>query len=78
MKQTLSIPLDEAVIQRAQLIAAYHSMTLQQLLSEALSRLVEQLAAEDYEQAKQRAFAQMEAGFHLGGMPFQREECYEH
>ncbi|GEM_PF-849969 len=58
MKQTLAIPLDEAVIQQARLLATYRSITLQQLLNEELTRLIEQLAAESYEQTKQHAFAQ--------------------
>jgi hypothetical protein len=66
MKQIFAIPLDEAVIQQARLLAtlrqaqgtAYHSMTLQQFLSEELTRLIEQLSAEYDEQTKQRAFAQ--------------------
>jgi hypothetical protein len=85
MKQTLTIPLDEAVIQQARLLAtlrqaqgtAYHSLTLQQFLSEELTRLIEQLAAEYYAQTKQHAFTQMEVGCHLGGTPYHREECYE-
>ncbi len=77
MKQTLAISLDEALIQKATFIAASHATTVSQLLSEELTRLINQLAANHYEQTKQHAFAQMEIGCHLGGMYLPREECHE-
>jgi len=47
MKQMITIPLDETLIQKARLIAVQHSMTLQHLLSQELTRLIEQLASEN-------------------------------
>ncbi len=79
MKQTLAIPLDEAVIQQAQRLAtlrqaqsaAYHSMTLQQFLSEQLTQLIEQLAVEYHVQAKPQVLtAPQRLKIHFGLLPF--------
>ncbi len=47
------------------------------MLSDALARVILQLDSDPYEQAKRRAFAKMDAGYHLGGKPAKRETLYD-
>jgi hypothetical protein len=44
-------------------------------LDNKLARVIVQLDAAQYEQAKRAAFKEMEQGFHLGGVP--AESLYE-
>jgi hypothetical protein len=51
------------------------TLTLDNKLSDVLARVIVQLDAAQYEQAKRAAFKEMEQGFHLGGVP--AESLYE-
>jgi hypothetical protein len=53
------------------------TLTLDNKLSDVLARVIVQLDAAQYEQAKRAAFKEMEQGFHLGGVPASRESLYE-
>ena len=77
MTQEITLTLDKNLIQRVEMLAVKQSLSVQQMLSDALARVIVQLDTEQYEQAKRRAFAKMDAGYHLGGKPVPRETLYD-
>jgi len=77
MTQEITLTLDRNLIQMAERFAVKQSLSVQQMLSDALARVIVQLDSDPYEQAKRRAFAKMDAGYHLGGKPAKREALYD-
>jgi len=77
MTQEIKLTLDNDLIEKAEKIAIKQSLPVQQMLSEVLSRAIAVLDSDQYEQAKQSAFEEMDKGFHLGGAPISRESLYE-
>ena len=77
MTQEITLTLDNNLIQKAEMLAVKQSLSVRQMLSEALARVIVQLDADQYEQAKRRAFAKMDAGYDLGGKPAPRETLYD-
>jgi hypothetical protein len=65
-KQNVTISLSRQVLRKAKFLAARRDTSISGLLSQA----VESMVADDegYEQAKRRAFALLDKGFHLGGV----------
>ena len=76
---TLTLNLEEQLVRQAESIAARHSLSLTDLFSQELVRLINRAKQPEaeYEQAKQRALAYLETGFHLGGQPVPRESLYD-
>jgi predicted transcriptional regulator len=75
MRQNLTVSLDKQLVQRLRVIAAERGTSISGMLSDELRRIVER--SEEYESAKRRALAALEAGFHLGGEPASREELHD-
>jgi hypothetical protein len=65
MKRNLTVQLDEAVIDKARVVAARRSTSVSRLVAEEITRLVGD--DDRYQQAKTTALAQLAGGFHLGG-----------
>jgi hypothetical protein len=64
-KRNLTIQIDEAVAQRARMVAARRSTSVSRLVAEQIEALV--LADAAYESARREAMDTMRRGFHLGG-----------
>ena len=75
MKQNVTLKLDKEVLQRARVLAAQRSTYITQMLSDELTRLVEQ--AEAYKSARRAAIVDLERGFSLGGKRIPRDELHE-
>jgi len=65
MTQDITLAIDEALLERARLLAADRGATIQQLLEGELRRIVERDDA--YLEAQASALAYLAAPFHLGG-----------
>jgi hypothetical protein len=76
MKQNITVAIDRTLLKRARAVAAQRGTSISGLLASELERLVSN--NREYEQARARALARMESGYHLGGgkMPT-REELHE-
>jgi hypothetical protein len=75
-KQNITVRLDRRTLRRAKILAAKRNTSISALLA----RQIEVLVGEDqaYEQARQRALALLEQGFHLGGkIKATRDEWHE-
>ncbi|EDN70665.1 conserved hypothetical protein [Beggiatoa sp. PS] len=77
MTQEITLTLDKNLLEKAEMLAIKQSLSVRQMLSDALAHIIEQLDDAQYEQAKRAAFKEMGKGFHLGGMPTSRESLYE-
>jgi plasmid stability protein len=68
MPRSITLTLDEGLIEKARVLAARRNRSVAALLREALSRLVaEDEAVTAYESAKRTALKRLERGTHLGG-----------
>jgi hypothetical protein len=75
-RRNLTVQLDVDVIRKARILAAQRSTSVSRLVAEEIERLVGD--ADRYDQARRRALARLETGFHLGGGPLPpRDELYE-
>lgn len=73
-KTNITVKLDTQLLKRLKVLAAQRDTSISAMLTAALE---EQVSRDDgYQQAKQRALANMRKGFDLGG-PLTREEIYE-
>ncbi len=75
-KQNITVRLDRRTLRRAKILAAKRNTSISGLLA----RQIETLVGEDdaYEQARQRALAVLDRGFHLGGrIESTRDEWHE-
>lgn len=75
MKQNVTVSLGKDLIQKLRIIAAKRATSISRLLSKELELIVER--SEHYENAKRRAIAAMDSGFHLGGKPVNRDDLHE-
>jgi hypothetical protein len=76
MKQDIILSLDQELIHKAETLAARRSISISELISNELARIVSEL--DSYEKAKQQAFADLEQGFHMGGQkPPSRNDLHE-
>jgi len=64
-KQNVTVSLSADIIRKAKVLAAQRSTSISGLLAEQIERLVGE--EDDYEQAKRRALALLDKGFHMGG-----------
>jgi len=64
-KQNVTVSLSSETIRKAKILAAKRSTSISGLLAEQIEKLVGE--EEDYEQAKRRALALLDKGFHMGG-----------
>ncbi|MCP3876304.1 MAG: hypothetical protein GY699_24585 [Desulfobacteraceae bacterium] len=69
--EEITLTLDRNLIHQAERFAVKQSRFN---ISDALAV---QFDSDPYEQAKRRAFAQMDAGYHLGGKTASREALYD-
>jgi hypothetical protein len=76
VKQNVTISLDRQTVRKAKILAARRDTSISGLIATQIEALV----AEDdaYEEAKHRAFALLDHGFHLGGQHrIDRSELHE-
>ena len=57
--------MEKELIKKGRIIAAQKETSLNRMLSEKLEETIRK--AEEYNQAKKRALANLKSGFHLGG-----------
>jgi hypothetical protein len=76
MKQNITLAIDRKLLKQARALAAQRGTSVSGLLAAELEKLVNNES--EYEQARTRALARMESGFHLGGgkVP-SREELHD-
>ncbi len=65
MKQNITLSIDKRLLKQARAFAAEQGLSISGLLARHLQALVEREVV--YEQAKQKALAQLESPLHLGG-----------
>ena len=75
MKQNITVAIDRDLIRKAKVLAAKRATSISRLLSDELAGIVNR--QEEYEQARNKALAEMETGYHLGGLPASRDELHE-
>jgi predicted transcriptional regulator len=76
MKANITLRLDAELIREAKVLAAQRGSSVSRMLAEQLEELVRR--EKDYEAARRRALARLEAGFDLGWKPAgSRDELHE-
>ncbi len=75
MNKTLTLEIDEQLLDRAHRRAVNENKSVPAWVAELLRRALDE--AEDYEQDRRRALQYLDAGFHLGSRPLSREEVYD-
>ena len=73
MARNISLSLDPELLKAARALAAERGLSVNQLLTQELERLVRNAQA----QAREQALANLNRGFHLGNMKFDRDALYE-
>jgi hypothetical protein len=75
-KQNITVRLDRQTLRKAKILAAKRNTSISGLLAQEIESLVSQDDA--YEQARHRAMALLDRGFHLGGkITVSRDELHE-
>jgi hypothetical protein len=75
-KQNVTVRLDRRTLRMAKVLAARRNTSISRMLAEQIETLVGEDDA--YEQARRRALALLESGFHLGGrIESSRDEWHE-
>ena len=75
--RNLTVRLDEAVIQKARIVAARRGSSISRLVAEAIEAMASNEDIE-YEQAMREALKLMDHGIDLGGPPYlTRDEAHE-
>jgi len=76
VKQNITLSVDKKLIKKVKVISARKMTSVSQLLSNEISRIVEE--EEQYDQSRRRALTLLEEGYHLGGkIQTTREELHE-
>jgi len=76
VKQNITVRLDRRTLRMAKVLAARRNTSISRLLAEQIETLVGE--DESYEQARRRALALLDSGFHLGGrIESSRDEWHE-
>ncbi len=76
VKQNITVRLDRRTLRMAKVLAARRNTSISRMLAEQIETLVGE--DESYEQARRRALALLESGFHLGGrIETSRDEWHE-
>ena len=65
MKQNLTVSLDQQTVRKARILAARRETSISGLVAAQIEAMVSE--DEAFEQAKARALALLDQGFHLGG-----------
>jgi hypothetical protein len=65
MKRNITLSLDEDLIRKARVISARRMVSVSQLLSDEVTRIIEE--DEGYEESRKLALALLDTGYHLGG-----------
>jgi hypothetical protein len=65
MKQNITLSLEKRLVRKARILAAQRSTSVSKLMAMELARLIEESGR--YEEARRRALADLDTGFHLGG-----------
>jgi len=74
--QNITIRLDQRTVRRAKVLAAKRNTSISRLIAQQIETLVGEDDA--YEQARRRALALLDRGFHLGGrIEASRDEWHE-
>jgi hypothetical protein len=74
--QNITVKLDRRTLRMAKVLAARRNTSISRMLAQQIETLVGEDDA--YEQARRRALALMESGFHLGGrIESSRDEWHE-
>jgi hypothetical protein len=77
-KQNITLSIPEEVLRKIKILATQRKITVSQLLTEALERLIQ--AETDYEEARRRQLDWLEHGFNLGlgnNKPASREDLHK-
>ena len=72
MNKTLTLEIDEQLLDRAHRRAVNENKSVPTWVAELLRRALDE--AEDYEQDRSWALQHLDAGLHLGGHPLSHEE----
>ena len=76
MKRNITLSLDKDLIRKARVISARRMVSVSQLLSDEVTRIIEE--DEGYEESRKLALALLDTGYHLGGaITATREELHE-
>lgn len=76
MKRNITLSLDTDLIKKARVISAKKMISVSQLLSNEVKRLIEE--SEGYEENRKLALSLLDTGYHLGGaIRVTREELHE-
>ena len=75
MKQNITISMDKELLQKARVLAAKKATSISRLLSDELTDIIRQ--NENYERARTKSLADLEGGYHLGGLHATRDELHE-
>lgn len=67
MRQNITLSLDKDLLQKARVLAARRQTSVSGMLREQLEKLVS--SEEAYVSSKKRALADLNEGFHFGGVP---------
>jgi hypothetical protein len=75
-EHNVTVQLDRRILDKAKTLAAKRNTSISALLAEEIEKLV--TADDAYENARRRALARLERGFHLGGkITVRRDELHE-
>lgn len=76
MKRNITLSLDGDLIRKAKVISARRMVSVSQLLSNEVTRIIEE--DEGYEENRKLALSLLDTGYHLGGaITVTREELHE-
>jgi hypothetical protein len=75
MNKTLTLEIDEQLLDRARRRAMDENKTVPAWVAELVRRALDE--AEEYEQHRCRALQRLDTGFQLGGQPLSREDLYD-
>ena len=76
MKRNITLSLDGDLIRKAKIISARRAVSVSQLLSDEVTRIIEE--DEGYEENRKLALSLLETGYHFGGtITVTRDELHE-
>jgi hypothetical protein len=76
LKRNITLSIEENLLKKAKLVAAMKETSVSGLLTEQLSRIVNE--DDQYEVSRRRALSRLKKGFHLGGRILAtREELHD-
>ena len=75
MAQNITLSMDPELLKAARVLAAERGLSVSKLLAQELERLVRDTQAQT--QAREQALANLNRGFHLGNVKFDRNALHE-